>query len=103
MKTIRNLSIIAGGAITAAGIAVLSYRVFRRRQAGIAEKIGKTVDSSMSIAAKKLKEAAIALEEYGNNGGGKKLGKGLDVVIADAWETIGKASDVVQHAAKHSG
>lgn len=94
MKTISNFSLIAAGAVTIVGIAGISHRVFRRRQAGLSEKTGKTIDSSIGAVAKKLKEAAIALEEFGNNDRGKKLGKGLDGVIADTWKKIGKQSPI---------
>jgi hypothetical protein len=87
---------------TFAAVAFTISKLVRHWHAGLAEKTGHAIDASVRAAAEKLEKTAIALEEWGENGMGENLGKGLDDVLVDTQKALEMATDLVQRALSHA-
>lgn len=84
--------------LTLTGVAFTTWKIAHHWHAGLAEKTGRTIDATISAAAKKLEKSALALEKWANGGTGENLGKDLDKVLTGTKKTLESATDLVQRA-----
>jgi hypothetical protein len=101
MNKIGSVFIVLLGVFAAVFIAIVSFKIARRRHVGFAEKAGNVIDASIRSAADKLERAADAIEEFSENNPGERIGKGLDEILTDAKKTLEKATDSIQTALKN--
>ncbi len=87
---------------TLTGVAFATWKIAHHWHAGLAEKTGHAIDTSIGAAAKKLEKTAVALEEWADGGLGENLGKGLDVLLTDTKKTLETATELVQRALLHA-
>ncbi|MDD5672715.1 MAG: hypothetical protein PHC61_01005 [Chitinivibrionales bacterium] len=84
------------------GLAFASWKLVRFWRTGLAEKTGQVLDVSIGVAAEKLEQTGLVLEEWAVNGQGEKLGKGIDEVLMDTKKTLEMATDLVQNVLNHT-
>jgi hypothetical protein len=85
---------------TAGFFVFTAYKLARNWHEGFAEKTGHVIDSSISTAAEKLEQTAVALEEWAGSGFGENMGKDIDKMVMDAKNTLEKTSDLVSRTMK---
>jgi hypothetical protein len=92
-KEVRSNGMLFG-AIAGVVLTVGTILLFRRMRhhAGLAERTGQGIDASIKRAAEGLTKAAAAIEEKGDEGLARKMGRSIDDALGEAKTVFDKAA-----------